>query len=831
MEHITISELTDKAAPIVPCVSSKGWDIGTPFLDYMQREGWTEAQLIGQDSSRRRSETEILDFLQTWLFFGLLAESCGNQHHRGYFVRPLNKEQREYVICTKNLRAVYRLQKKRMAEASRQEFEYWQEHLVHCLDAAHSVLAKLGIERVPYMSSPVILGIAALCDFVKKAVLTEHAREQCSFLSSETTMFLQEAMAVQGWCPTDVRRLSSDLDVASLFLVSAQPRPDPEKTHSNCCDQKCSAYQVDEKNYRRLHAPNCDESGCADLPVDSVSLHDALSAELVALTRLYESDIGKTGLPIMRAEPGIKYVAISHVWSDGLGNPKANAIFTCQARRIAGYVASLEDSAKTDVPFWIDTLSCPVAPKEDTDRAIALMRETYSDAEKVLVLNSYLLNRKRPALYLEVLALMVSSSWTRRLWTLQEGVLAKELVFQFQDESVELGIAIGLAHLETQQFLEPESMEYTALLNKASQLHDVWGAKDQSISEKLLNCLHSELMWRSTSVPTDEPLCISALIGLPLRDLVAVKIEDRPKQLWKLIRQPPKAVLFWSGSRLKELGFGWAPASLLETPISYFFDAKLPSPIVPDVKDSARQAKVTQNGLVLNNDGLRLGNWTAAISKGFFVETGTGQLLWVTRERNRRARTSLSRLEPSQLQRNPEYPSSTREVSLLLQSPKENLLFTTKPGAVSALIVSHDSQPDQELITGNVEDVCSIFPTYFLTEEQKETVQQTKQQCFAALNETAEDHAVTTIPAPTMEKQPHDQTSRSVLIGTDSDSSWSAEKHSLDGDLSRHIGEGDSRDQLYTAIDAEGLRRIEYDGTYWWIECGLISINQEWCLQ
>lgn len=282
---------------------------------------------------------------------------------------------------------------------------------------------------------------------------------------------------------------------------------------------------------------------------------------------------------------------------------------------------------------------------------------------------------------------------------------------------------------------------------------------------------------------------------------------------------------------MKELGFGWAPASLLETPISYLFDAKLPSPIVPDVKDSARQAKVTQNGLILNNDGLRLGSWTAAISKGFFVETGTGQLLWVTRERNRRARTSLSRLEPSQLQKNPEYPSSTREVSLLLQSPKENLLFTTKPGAVSALIVSHDSQPDQELITGNVEDVCSIFPTYFLTEEQKETVQQTKQQCFAALNETAEDHAVTTIPAPTMEKQPHDQTSRSVLIGTDTDSSWSAEKHSLDGDLSRHIGEGDSRDQLYTAIDAEGLRRIEYDGTYWWIECGLISINQEWCLQ
>jgi hypothetical protein len=38
------------------------------------------------------------------------------------------------------------------------------------------MLVKLAIENVPYLSSPVMLGIAALCDFVKKTVFIEEAR-------------------------------------------------------------------------------------------------------------------------------------------------------------------------------------------------------------------------------------------------------------------------------------------------------------------------------------------------------------------------------------------------------------------------------------------------------------------------------------------------------------------------------------------------------------------------------------------------------------------------------------------------------------------------------
>jgi hypothetical protein len=141
-------------------------------------------------------------------------------------------------------------------------------------------------------------------------------------------------------------------------------------------------------------------------------------------------------------------------------------------------------------------------------------------------------------------------------------VLAKEVVFQFQDESVELGTAIALAQLELQQFLEPESLKYAALLDMATQLHDLWKGKNQIVSDRLLMCLHSELQWRSTSVPSDEPLCISALLGFPLKDIMSVDVANRKMQLWKLIRHPPRLILFWSGERLKDPGFRWAPASL-----------------------------------------------------------------------------------------------------------------------------------------------------------------------------------------------------------------------------------------------------------------------------
>jgi hypothetical protein len=80
------------------------------------------------------------------------------------------------------------------------------------------------------------------------------------------------------------------------------------------------------------------------------------------------------------------YVAISHVWSDRLGNLRENALPACQLQRLQSEVNALYPSCRANVPFWIDTIC---VPREMTTRTLAIkrMRHVYSMADKVLVLD------------------------------------------------------------------------------------------------------------------------------------------------------------------------------------------------------------------------------------------------------------------------------------------------------------------------------------------------------------------------------------------------------------------------------------------------------------
>ena len=118
------------------------------------------------------------------------------------------------------------------------------------------------------------------------------------------------------------------------------------------------------------------------------------------------------------------------VWADGLGNPSRNAIQQCQVTRLLSLVGDLE-AARTQAkgnpspqlsPYrlWIDTLCCPV---ELSGKHIALERikNVYIEAAHVLVLDSFISSfpyKGRPAAE-PVLRILATSSWMRRLWTLQ----------------------------------------------------------------------------------------------------------------------------------------------------------------------------------------------------------------------------------------------------------------------------------------------------------------------------------------------------------------------------------------------------------------------------
>ncbi|GME22954.1 hypothetical protein TRIVIDRAFT_227713 [Neofusicoccum parvum] len=99
-------------------------------------------------------------------------------------------------------------------------------------------------------------------------------------------------------------------------------------------------------------------------------------------------------------------------------------------------LARCASTASDAPPFWIDVMCVPISGAYHSE-SIRRIRWVYAKAEKVLVLD--------PSLYThhvgsceEALIRIRYSLWKRRLWTLQEGVLAKQLCFKFWDEIVAL---------------------------------------------------------------------------------------------------------------------------------------------------------------------------------------------------------------------------------------------------------------------------------------------------------------------------------------------------------------------------------------------------------
>ncbi|KAL0263037.1 hypothetical protein SLS55_002012 [Diplodia seriata] len=94
--------------------------------------------------------------------------------------------------------------------------------------------------------------------------------------------------------------------------------------------------------------------------------------------------------------------------------------------------------------FWMDTLCIPVKPQDAHLRtqAINQMASTYAAAVQVLVLDAELQQCTTSvggtgSSASQILARIVCSAWMGRSWTLQEGVLARECVFQFADAALD----------------------------------------------------------------------------------------------------------------------------------------------------------------------------------------------------------------------------------------------------------------------------------------------------------------------------------------------------------------------------------------------------------
>ncbi|KAI0650024.1 hypothetical protein C8Q79DRAFT_941974, partial [Trametes meyenii] len=378
-----------------------------------------------------------------------------------------------------------------------------------------------------------------------------------------------ERMRRAGWCPNTISaaflsRASTFPNFTSLSnLVQLPPfiRFHIDE-HKSCTEAACVFYTFTEDSYVRRHVhPTCD-CEYTKPPLDDVLRH--LSEGIVPIM-VYDG-----GKLCVRSANSTAYVAISHVWADGMGSNTERGMPTCVVARLAALTRVLLPDAGA---FWLDSLCVPDR-REPRKLALKLMAKSYRDAAKVLVIEECIRTQcslEKP--WEENLLRIRTSGWLRRVWTLQEGLLARELYFEFKDGLVDIEECLALKP-STQAVAGPKSVtpgrDSSGLFNRMVPALLAFRARDQSIKAGRPIAVHEvvELLHlRSTTKAEDEIIAISSLLPLKVNTLLDISGPDaaqkRMKEFLLQTQQASRGLpMARDTPRLTLPGYTWAPRTL-----------------------------------------------------------------------------------------------------------------------------------------------------------------------------------------------------------------------------------------------------------------------------
>ena len=237
----------------------------------------------------------------------------------------------------------------------------------------------------------------------------------------------------------------------------------------------------------------------------------------------------------------------------GLGNSQTNALPLCQMERIFKYVQKIDPSRQAKV--WIDTLCVPSIGPSKT-QAIAMLRDIYTKANEVLLIDSRLCRVSDAHVY-ETAIQFLCSEWLSRLWTFQEGYLARQLFVQFADKAISQEELVQ--HLEGRR-----ARDWFGLISQLGMLLErekgsETGARYPSMNP--FNWVSMKLQCRSTTVPADEAICLANILDITNPNPTTLPSMEMIYQNLSI----PSSVIFHNGPKLTTPGFRWAPASFLNS--------------------------------------------------------------------------------------------------------------------------------------------------------------------------------------------------------------------------------------------------------------------------
>ena len=599
MEHLSQWDgQTGSIFPAIPYLCQDRYDEG-PFLDYPHRLGLPRLEndgtfrlnptlpLASQHFLTALRPDKLEPFLQDWLFFGLLKEVLGDLYrHEDFVTTFLDGEIEKTIVTTAVL--LSRLEEwEGKIKQDQGALRAVYEHIAKCLNLTYACLAI----KYPTINNDLKFQLASIAELLGFA-----ASKGCNvaWIDSPSLSLVpinwgetinenfrrSVLLERSNCCPSQMQMLNQDFrEPQALAFVANCFHDDGSRSHpASCNGHKCHTGDIMTPGQVTRHVS--DSCGCDFLHVDENLLEDCLRGKRLPLIRLkQDTNSDQMSIDVVASTDSTSYVALSHVWADGLGNPTATALPHCQLSRLKTLIDSLdrkyldESYEPEDAPemlLWCDTLCCPVKSEKAKKMALEQMYRTYDEAFLVLVLDRSLISHRVGGMKVDEACVRIATSrWMTRLWTLQEGALpAKKdrLWFQFTKTALPIrALYDRLTEIERTDIRRRGVV--SSVIGRFHTFRTLFDVESSENRGAQMKSIMRGLFYRSVTVASDEPLIIATLLALDLSPILASESAERMNVLWRMIGKSPagidKHILFHMAPKIRERGLRWAPQSLL----------------------------------------------------------------------------------------------------------------------------------------------------------------------------------------------------------------------------------------------------------------------------
>ncbi|KAK0185019.1 hypothetical protein F5146DRAFT_1144697 [Armillaria mellea] len=380
-----------------------------------------------------------LTHLQCICTFGLLKSLLNQKVPEKYLLSDNSKG--DIVMTDKKMGTLLLLWLVHVQKLKRRNLNQclqWASHVELALQWTRHLLLKV-LERVATASlhsinyqllTPIFINMASVIEIretFKGAFYTSTSVQEvisCSFSFTDRCFpIIRCQLREKGWCLLAYERFFTGSMLLQEFASTCRP---PVAHGDQCTREACTRNTIDIPTYSRKHT--VETCSCPHIRPRESAVYELLQAGAVPVVQLLPD-----GALCISSSSDSLYVAISHVWVDGLGSTTEEGLPRCQIE----WIASMIKVVLPGVAFWMDGL-CILKEKSLRSFTIKQMTGIYVNADVVLVLDSGIRSCSLSSPLEDVVLHITTSGWMQRLWTLKEGLLAHKLIFKLSNGFVSL---------------------------------------------------------------------------------------------------------------------------------------------------------------------------------------------------------------------------------------------------------------------------------------------------------------------------------------------------------------------------------------------------------